>query len=140
GKFATTVKATADGFAEATSGCECAAVQCSLQVQLICPGRIGYGEPANFTVKVANTGDGVANGVVVHVTHGACLDGGVQDFQLGPIPAGQSAAHHWTARGVAHSKCTVVAHATAVGCTAPDQCAVEVTGPPAIQADRSDQA
>ena len=90
-------------------------------------------------MKVTNTGDGAANNVVVHVAHGPCLDGGVQDFQLGTIPAGQSAAHDWIARGVANAKCSVTAEATGVGCTARGECELEVTGLPAIQTEMTDK-
>ena len=91
----------ADGFAEVASSCECVAVQCSLEIALICPGRIGFGEPGNFTVKVTNKGDGPANGCTVRVTHGSCLDGGTKDFPLGTIAPGQTATYDWTANGLA---------------------------------------
>jgi uncharacterized repeat protein (TIGR01451 family) len=139
GKFPATVRATADGLPEQTSSCECAAVQCALQVQLICPGRIGFGEPGNFTVKVTNAGDGAANGCSVRVVHGPCLDGGTQDFPLGTIAPGQTVAHDWTSAGTANAKCTVTAEVNCQGCTARTECEVEVTGLPALQTEMVDQ-
>jgi uncharacterized repeat protein (TIGR01451 family) len=139
GKFPAVIRATADGIAETTSSCECAAVQCALQVQLICPGRIGFGEPGNFTVKVTNTGDGAANGCSVRVVHGPCLDGGTQDFAIGTLPPGQTFAKDWTSAGTANAKCNVTAEVNCQGCTARSECEVEVTGLPALQTEMIDQ-
>lgn len=139
GKYPFTVKATADGVAEASSSCEGQAVQCNLQVSLICPGRIGFGEPGNFTVKVTNAGDGTANGCVVRVTHGACLDGGVQDFPIGSIAPGGTWARDWTASGAANSKGKVVAEVSCQGCVVRGECEVEVTGLPALQTEMVDK-
>lgn len=139
GKLPATLRASGDGFAEVVSGCECAATQCNLDMEIIAPGRIGFAEPGNFTVKVTNKGDGTANGCVVRVTHGPCLDGGVTDFNLGTIEPGQTATHDWVAKGMVNSKCTVVADVTCQGCQVRKEVEVEVTGLPAIQSEMIDQ-
>jgi hypothetical protein len=132
-------RATADGQPEKSASCEVVVVQCALTVGLICPGRIGFGEPGNFTVKVTNSGDGPASGCVVRLTHGPCLEGGVIDVPVGALAPGQSFTHDWTARGRANAKCSVVAEASCNGCQARDQCEVEVTGLPALQAEMTDK-
>jgi uncharacterized repeat protein (TIGR01451 family) len=139
GRFLNTARATADGQPEKSASCEVVVVQCALTVGLICPGRIGFGEPGNFTVKVSNTGDGPATGCVVRLTHGPCLDGGVIDVPIGALAPGQSFTHDWVARGRANAKCSVVAEASCNGCQARDQCEVEVTGLPAIQTEMVDK-
>jgi hypothetical protein len=139
GKLPATFRAVADGFQEVSSVCDCAATQCNLDMELIAPGRIGFAEPGNFTVKVTNKGDGVANGCVVRVTHGPCLDGGVKDFNLGRIEPGQTAAYDWVASGAANQKCTVVAEVTCQGCTVRKEVEIEVTGMPALQSEMIDQ-
>lgn len=139
GKYASRVRVAAEGFPEVASTCECVAVQCSLEVSLICPGRIGFGEPGNFTVKVTNKGDGPANGCSVRVAHGSCLDGATKDFPLGTIAPGQTATYDWTANGLQNARCVVTAEATCPGCTARAECEVEVTGLPAIQSEMTDK-
>lgn len=139
GRLPSTLRATGDGFAEVTSTCECVATQCALEMELIAPGRIGYAEPGNFTVKVTNKGDGTAQGCVVRVTHGPCLDGGVKDFPLGTVAPGQTVAHDWVATGTANAKCTVTAEVVCQGCTVRKEVEVEVTGLPALQSEMIDQ-
>jgi hypothetical protein len=139
GKLPTTLSASGEGFGAVTSSCECAATQCNLEMELIAPGRIGFAEPGNFTVKVTNKGDGTAAGCVVHVTHGPCLDGGVKDFNLGVIAPGATATYDWVASGTQNSKCTVVAEVACQGCTTRKEVEVEVTGLPALQSEMIDQ-
>ncbi len=139
GKFTNTVRANADGQPEKTSSCEVTVVQCALSLELICPGRIGFGEPGNFTVKVTNNGDGPANNCVVHVVHGACLSGGVLDVPVGFLAPGQTWTHDWTAAGAANAQCVVTAEVACSGCTDRKECQVEVTGLPAIQCEMTDK-
>jgi uncharacterized repeat protein (TIGR01451 family) len=139
GRVVNTLRATADGQPERTSACECNAVQCRLDVELICPGRIGFGEPGNFTAKVTNAGDGPATGCVLRITNGPCLDQPTIDVPLGTIAPGQTVAHDWVASGRVNSKCTVTAEATCQGCTSRKECEIEVTGLPAIQSEMVDK-
>ncbi len=139
GKYPSTVRASGDGFAEVTSACECTAVQCALEMSMIAPGKIGYGEPGNFTVKIVNKGDGAANGCAVRVTHGTCLDGGVKDFPLGTIAPGETKTIDWVANGLANAKCNVVAEVTCQGCTQRAESEVDVQGLPALQSEMIDE-
>jgi hypothetical protein len=139
GKFPSVVKATGDGFAEVTSACECTAVQCALEISMIAPGKIGYGEPGNFSVKVVNKGDGAAMNCSVRVTHGACLDGAVKDFPLGVVAPGETKTIDWIANGLANAKCTVVAEVTCAGCTQRTEAEIDVQGLPALQCEMIDQ-
>lgn len=140
GKFPSVVKASGDGFAEVSSGCECVAVQCALGIEMIAPGKMGYGEPGNFTVKVTNRGDGAAQNCSVRVTHGACLDGGVRDFPLGVVAPGETKTLDWVATGLANAKCTVVAEVTCAGCTQRTESEIDVQGLPALQCEMIDQS
>jgi hypothetical protein len=139
GRVANALRATADGQPERTSTCECTAVQCRLDLDLICPGRIGFGEPGNFTAKVTNSGDGPAVGCVLRISGGACVDQPTVDVPLGTIAPGQTVAHDWVASGKANARCAVVAEATCAGCTVRKECEVEVTGLPAIQSEMVDK-
>lgn len=139
GRYPTVVKASGDGFAEVTSGCECAAVQCALEISMIAPGKIGYGEPGNFTVKIVNKGDGAAMNCALRVTHGACLDGGVKDFPIGTVAPGETKTIDWVANGLANAKCNVVAEVTCAGCTQRAESEVDVQGLPALQCEMVDQ-
>jgi uncharacterized repeat protein (TIGR01451 family) len=139
GRIPGTLRVAADGFAEQTSTCDCGATQCALDMELIAPGRIGYAEPGNFTVKVTNRGDGNAQQCVVRVTHGSCLDGGVKDFNLGSIAPGQTATWDWVASGTQNAKCVVAAEVVCQGCTVRKEVEVEVTGLPALQSEMIDQ-
>lgn len=140
GKFPSLVKATGDGFSEVSSACECTAVQCALEISMIAPGKIGYGEPGNFTVKIVNKGDGAAMNCSVRVTHGACLDGAVKDFALGVVAPGETKTLDWVATGLANAKCTVVAEVTCAGCTQRTEAEVDVQGLPALQCEMIDQS
>ena len=139
GKFPSVVKATGDGFTEVASSCECTAVQCALEISMIAPGKIGYGEPGNFTVKVTNKGDGAAMNCSVRVTHGACLDGAVKDFPLGIVAPGETKAIDWVATGTANAKCTVTAEVNCAGCTQRTEAEVDVQGLPALQCEMVDE-
>lgn len=139
GRLPATVRASGEGFPEVRSTCECVAVQCALEMELLAPGKIGYAEPGNFTVKVRNVGDGAAYGCTVRVTHGPCLDGGVKDFNLGTIEPGQTATHDWVARGTQNATCKVVAEVTCQGCTVRKELELEVAGLPAIQSEMTDK-
>ena len=113
-------------------------VQCRLEAQLICPGRIGFAEPGNFTVKVVNAGDGPANGCALRITNGACLDQPVIDVPIGNLAAGQTFAYDWVATGK-NNAMQMLAEATCQGCTARAECEVEVVGLPAIQSEMTDK-
>ncbi len=139
GKIANVLRATADDQTEKTSTCECQVVQCKLEVQLICPGRIGFAEAGNFTAKVTNTGDGPANGCVLKITNGACLDQPAIEVPLGNLAPGQTVAHDWVATGKVNSKCVVTAEVTCQGCMARAECEVEVVGLPALHSEMKDR-
>ena len=139
GKLVNVITATGDGFSPVTSACELTATQCNLEMVLIAPGKIGYGEPGDFTVKVTNKGDGAATGCVVRVTHGTCLDAGTKDFNLDTIAPGETKSYDWSANGIANAKCTVVAEVTCAGCTQRKEAELKVAGLPAIQCEMSDK-
>jgi uncharacterized repeat protein (TIGR01451 family) len=133
------VKVTADRVPEATATCDGRAVQCSLQATLVCPGHVEWGDPAPFSLKVKNVGDGEARGVLVRITHCPILDRGVDDLQAGTIPPGGEWVHEWTAVGKRNDKGVVTADVSAPGCAARAECSIEVSGLAAIQTRMVDQ-
>ena len=139
GVVVNTITASGEGFTPVTGACELTVTQCNLEMELIAPGKIGYGEPGNFTVKVTNKGDGAAQGCVVRVTHGACLDAAVMDFNLGVVAPGQTVTHDWIANGVSNAHCTVTAEVTCGGCSQRKEAEVDVAGLPAIQSEMTDK-
>ncbi len=89
GTYTNTATATADGVDEKSAQCTVQVVICRLEMELVGPDQIYYGEQANFTVVVRNVGDGPADSCIVRVTTGNCLGNLVQDFNVGPLGPGR---------------------------------------------------
>jgi uncharacterized repeat protein (TIGR01451 family) len=134
-------RATADGVPEAHAQCSVRIVQCRLEMELVGPERIYYRDPANFTVKVTNVGDGPAQACVVRVTLGGCMGGGVQDFQVGPLAPGQSWTQDFGAVAQNIGECVVQADSSCgAQCQIRREVGLKVAGLPAIQVEMTDKA
>ena len=60
GTYENVAYAVADDVAEVSARCTVTIVQCRLEMELVGPEDIYYGDSANFTVRVTNVGDGQA--------------------------------------------------------------------------------
>jgi len=141
GTFTNTARAVASRTAEASSACTLQAVECRLEMTLVGPDTIYYGEQAAYTLVVRNAGDGEAEGCVVRVTNGGCLGGGFQDFNVGPLAPGQSFSQEWQVVARQVGACAVSAESTCgQRCAVKAQVAMQVTGLPALQVEMTDKA
>jgi len=141
GTFTNTARATADGVPEVSAQCTLEVVQCKLEMEMIGPEAIYYGEDANFTLKVTNVGDGQAEGCMVRVTYGGCLGGGYQDLEIGPLAPGEVWTHDWAQRAAAVGPCTVTADSTCgTSCQIRREAVLKVTGLTALQVEMTDKA
>jgi uncharacterized repeat protein (TIGR01451 family) len=141
GLFTNTARATADRTAEVRASCEVRVVQCRLEMDLVGPERIYVGDPAGFTLRVRNAGDGAADGCWVRVTLGGCLGGQVQDFQVGPLAPGAEWTQDFQATARTLGQCLVTADSSCgQQCQIQREVALRVTGLPAIQVEMTDKA
>jgi uncharacterized repeat protein (TIGR01451 family) len=141
GDHVNVARASADGVPEATAQCSVRVVQCRLEMELVGPERIYYRDPANFTVKVTNVGDGPAQACVVRVTLGACMGGGVQDFHVGPLEPQQSWTQDFGATATTLGDCVVTADSSCgQQCQIRRDVTLKVAGLPAIQVEMTDKA
>lgn len=140
GRYTNTARARADGFPEQTSSCDLQVVNCRLEMDLVGPETIYYGEQANFTVRVTNVGDGPAEGCMVRVTTGNCLGNVVRDFNIGPLGPGEVWTQDFAGRGSGIGQCTVTADSNC-GARCQDRVDVQldVTGLPALQVEMTDK-
>ena len=141
GTFTNVARATADGVQEVRAQCELEVVQCKLEMEMIGPENIYYGEEANFTLKVTNVGDGQAEGCVVRVSYGGCLGGGFQDVNIGPLAPGEVWTHDWSKRAVAVGPCNISADSNCgARCQIRREAGIRVTGLTALQVEMTDKA
>jgi len=141
GTFTNTAQASADRVAPVSASCTVQVVQCRLEMSLNGPDKIYYGEPANFAFRVTNVGDGEAEGCTVRVTNGACLGGGFQDFNVGPLAPGQSFSQDWAVVARSVGPCAVTAESSCgQRCAHTVKVDTQVTGLPALQVEMTDKA
>lgn len=141
GTFTNKARATADDQPEVTAQCTLEAVQCRLEMELIGPETIYYGEDANFTLKVTNVGDGAADGCVVRISYGGCLGGSFEDLNIGPLAPGEVWTHDWSKKAVAVGPCTISADSNCGGrCEIRREAVLKVVGLTALQVEMTDKA
>lgn len=141
GTFTNTARASADRAAEVTATCSVQVVECRLEMNLIGPDKIYYGESAAFTLTVRNAGDGEAEGCVVRISNGGCLGGGFQDFNVGPLAPGQAFTQEWSVVARSVGPCSVSAESSCgQRCAVKADVATQVTGLPALQVEMTDKA
>lgn len=141
GTYTNVVRGTAEGVQPVSASCTLEVVECRLDMELIGPEKIYYGEDANFTLRVVNNGDGDADGCTVRVQYGGCLGGGFQDFNIGPLAPGEDWTHDWSMPAKQVGPCTVVAQSSCgARCAIKKPLDVRVTGLPAIQVEMTDKA
>ena len=140
GTYTNVARATGDMVPEETAQCELKVVQCALEMDLIGPESIYFGENANFTLKVTNVGDGEAENCVVRVTYGGCLGGGFADFNIGPLAPGETWTQDFTQIARSVGPCTVRADSNCGGsCEMSGEAVVRVTGLTALQVEMVDK-
>jgi len=140
GTYTNTARATADGQPEQSSSCDLQVVVCRLEMDLVGPDTIYYGEPANFTVRVSNVGDGPAEGCMVRVTTGDCLGNLVRDFNVGPLGPGEVWTQDFAGNGSGVGQCTVTADSDCgASCQIRQDVQLRVTGLPALQVEMTDK-
>jgi hypothetical protein len=133
-------RATADGVPEVTAQCNLEVVECRLEMELIGPDAIYFGEDANFTLKVSNVGDGAAEGCVVRISYGGCLGGGYEDVNIGPLAPGEVWTHDWSRRAQAVGPCTISADSNCGGrCAIRREAGLRVEGLTALQVEMTDK-
>ncbi len=141
GTYTNTVRASADGIGEQQASCNLQVVECRLDMQLIGPENIYYGEEAAFTLKVTNKGDGDADGCTVRVTYGGCLGSSFQDFNIGPLAPGQEWMHDFSQRATTVGQCIVTAESNCgARCEIKQDATITVTGLTALQVEMTDKA
>ncbi len=141
GTYTNVARATADGQQEVRAQCTLEVVQCKLEMEMIGPDEIYYGEDANFTLKVTNVGDGQAEGCVVRVNYGSCLGGGFEDVNIGPMAPGEVWTHDWSKTAVAVGPCTISADSNCgARCEIRREAGIKVTGLTALQVEMTDKA
>ena len=141
GTFTNTARASADGVPDVSASCSLEVVQCKLEMEMIGPESIYYGEDANFTLKVTNVGDGDAEGCTVRVTYGGCLGGGFLDLDIGPLAPGEVWTHDFSQRATAVGPCTVSADSNCgASCQIRREATLKVTGLTALQVEMTDKA
>ena len=141
GSYTNTAVATADGVPEATATCSLEVVQCQLEMQLIGPETIYFGEPGNFTLEVKNIGDGDASGCTVRITYGGCLGGGFEDFEIGPLAPGEVWRKDWSRTAQTVGPCSIRADSSCgTSCTKYAEGQLSVNGLTALQVEMIDKA
>ncbi len=141
GTYTNTARATADGTGEVSAQCTIEVVQCRLEMKIIGPESIYFGEPANFTLVVENVGDGAADGCQVRVTYGGCLGGGFEDFNIGPLAAGEKWTNDWSRLAREVGPCTITADSNCgTSCQIRRDAGLRVTGLTALQLEMTDKA
>ncbi|MDJ0974341.1 MAG: hypothetical protein QNJ98_07780 [Planctomycetota bacterium] len=141
GAFTNFARATADGHPEQEATCTLTVVECRLEMELIGPDKIYYGEEANFTLKVVNVGDGDAEGCTVRVTYGGCLGGGYQDFNIGPLAPGEDWVTDFSKTATAVGPCMIEADSNCgAKCAIKREAELKVTGLTALQLEMTDKA
>ena len=141
GTYTNVARATADGAPEVKAQCTLTVVKCKLNLELVGPESIYYGEPANFTLKIVNEGDGDASGCVVRVSYGGCLGGGFEDFQIGPLAPNETWTKDWSRVAQSVGPCTITADSNCgASCSMRGDAEVRVTGLTALQVEMVDKA
>lgn len=141
GTYTNTARATADHAPEVSARCTVEVVQCRLEMQIIGPEDIYFGEHANFTLVVTNVGDGAAEGCQVRVTYGGCLGGGFEDFAIGPLAPGEKWTHDWSRIARQLGPCTLTADSSCgASCQIRRDAGLRVTGLTALQLEMVDKA
>lgn len=140
GTYTNTARATADGVPEVNSSCDLQVVVCRLEMELVGPEDIYYGEQANFTVRVSNVGDGDAESCMVRVTTGDCLANVVRDFNVGPLGPGETWTQDFAVMGTGVGQCVVTADSDCgARCQMSRDVQLRVTGLPALQVEMTDK-
>ena len=135
------VRATADGIPEKQAACSLQVTTCNLEMAIVGPERIYFGEEANFTLKVTNVGDGNANGCAVRVKYGGCLGGGFEDFNIGPLAPGEEWVTDFSKTATSVGPCTVDAESNCgQKCSTKSNAELRVTGLTALQVEMIDKA
>ncbi|MFV1959494.1 MAG: COG1361 S-layer family protein, partial [Planctomycetota bacterium] len=141
GTFTNRARATADGVPEKEATCTLRVVACNLKMELVGPGKVYYNEPANFTIRVRNEGDGDAAGCMVRVIAGECLGNVVRDFNVGPLGPGEEWVQDLAVTGTGVGSCLVTAESDCgARCQARQDVTLRVTGLPALQVEMVDKA
>lgn len=141
GTYTNVARASADGVQDVKAQCTLEVVECRLEMELIGPENIYYGEDANFTLKVTNVGDGDAENCTVRVSYGGCLGGGFNDLNIGPLAPGESWTHDWSKRAEAVGPCTISADSNCgAKCAIRREATTKVTGLTALQVEMTDKA
>ncbi len=141
GTYVNTAVVTADGVPEATATCTLEVVQCSLEMQLIGPETIYFGEPATFTLEVKNVGDGDATNCAVRISYGGCLGGGFEDFEIGPLAPGEVWTKDWSRTAQTVGPCVIRADSTCgASCQKVAEGRIAVHGLTALQVEMIDKA
>lgn len=141
GTYPNTAVATADGVPEATATCTLEVVQCRLEMQLIGPDMIYFGEEANFSLEVTNVGDGDATGCSVRITYGGCLGGGFEDFEIGPLAPREVWRKDWGRVAQSVGPCTITADSNCgASCSIRRLGELNVSGLTALQVEMIDKA
>ena len=141
GTYTNVARATADGANDVKAQCNLEVVQCKLDMEMVGPENIYYGEPANFTLKVENVGDGDAVGCVVRISYGGCLGGGYEDFQIGPMAPGETWTKDWSRVAQSVGPCSITADSNCgQSCQIRREAELSVTGLTALQVEMTDKA
>jgi uncharacterized repeat protein (TIGR01451 family) len=141
GTHTNVARASAEGVQDVTAQCTLTVVECRLEMELIGPENIYYGEDANFTLKVTNVGDGDAENCLVRVSYGGCLGGGYQDLNIGPLAPGEVWTNDWSKRAEAVGPCTISADSNCgQRCQIRREAVLKVTGLTALQVEMTDKA
>ncbi|MDA1194850.1 MAG: DUF11 domain-containing protein [Planctomycetota bacterium] len=141
GTYTNVARATADGVPEVQAQCTLEVVKCELQMELVGPPNIYFGELANFTLKVTNVGDGAAEGCTVRVSYGGCLGGGFEDVNIGPMAPGEVWTHDWSKKAIAVGPCQISADSNCgARCAIRRDADIRVTGLTALQVEMTDKA
>lgn len=140
GTYTNVARASADGVQEVRSQCTLEVVECRLEMELIGPENIYFGEDANFTLKVTNVGDGDAENCLVRVSYGGCLGGGFKDFNIGPLAPAEVWTQDWSKRAEAVGPCTISADSNCgQRCQIRREAVLRVTGLTALQVEMTDK-
>ena len=140
GTYTNVARATADGVPEVQAQCTLEVVKCELQMELLGPPNIYFGEMANFTLKVTNVGDGNAEGCTVRISYGGCLGGGFEDVNIGPLAPGEVWTHDWSRKAIAVGPCQISADSNCgARCAIRRDADIRVTGLTALQVEMTDK-
>jgi uncharacterized repeat protein (TIGR01451 family) len=140
GTYTNVARASAEGVPLKEASCTVQAVMCRLEMDLVGPDAIYFGEQANFTVRVTNVGDGPAESCMVQVTTGDCLGNITRAFNVGPLAAGAVWTQDFAAMGTSVGDCVVSADSDCgARCQIRQDVQLRVTGLPALQVEMTDK-